>query len=170
MGLDITAYERVVLVKGIGVKEYGKDDDAQSMAEENGHAYLCNVPSGLSQADGMPDGVYRTEGRSTGFRAGSYGGYNAWRAWLSRTILDMSPETIWAMTDAARAGLPFVELINFSDCEGFIGPQTCAKLARDFAQNKHKIPRDADSYDVQKYNEWQEAFALAAGHGAVDFH
>jgi hypothetical protein len=178
MGLDISAHERVILVKSIGVKEYSKDDEAQRMAEENGHTYLCNVPSGLPQADGLPDGIYRTEGRSVGFRAGSYLGYNAWREWLSLTMLGMSPERVWAMTDEERSGLSFVELINFSDCEGFIGPETCAKLARDFAQHKYKIPsggrnpqeRTFSDYTLQKYNEWQEAFALAADKGVVDFH
>ena len=36
-------------------------------------------------------------------------------------------------TNPEKEGLPFVELINFSDCEGVIGPEVAAKLAKDFA-------------------------------------
>ena len=39
----------------------------------------------------------------------------------------------WERTDG-----PFWELINFSDCEGVIGPKTSAKLAGDFAAFQEK--------------------------------
>jgi len=41
MGLDITAYGKVTLVRAIEVKSYNEDEDAQSLADQNGHRYLC---------------------------------------------------------------------------------------------------------------------------------
>ena len=37
-------------------------------------------------------------------------------------------------SDELKVDIPFVELLNFSDCEGFIGPKTSAKLHADFLE------------------------------------
>ena len=85
-------------------------------------------------------------------------------------MLGKSAEAVWSLSAIQRKGLPFVELIDFSDCDGFIGPKTAAKLAQDFAEHRAKIPVGADPRFVEKYNKWAEAFVLAAGNGAVKFH
>ena len=169
MGLDITAYAKVTLVRAIEAKDYNKDEDAQSLVDSGDHRYFCQDSDDRPQSEGMPAGIYATAGASFGFRAGSYGGYNAWRNQLARLMLDMSDEQVWNAAEDSLAGRPFVELIDFSDCEGFIGPKTCAKLSADFANNQEKANK-GDEYFRAKYADWRKAFAIASEGGAVDFH
>lgn len=176
MGLDITAYGKVILVRAMDVKRYSSDKEAQSLADSDGHVYLCQDGK-RPQSDGMADGVYAISGPVFGFRAGSYGGYNDWRNQLALMMLGMPAEQVWRMCEMpitatkaeAEKPLPFVELINFSDCEGFIGPKTCAKLSADFANNQKKADK-GDAWFRQKYADWRKAFAIASEGGAVDFH
>jgi hypothetical protein len=134
--------------------------------------------------DGYAPGYYRVRGEQVRFRAGSYTGYNGWRRHLCRMALGVEPETVW--TDPERyQGQPFVELIDFSDCEGCIGPLTSKKLAGDFAAHaaraaayarEHGAGRPAASepdvvqpWWLEAYGKWQEAFTLAADQGFVLF-
>jgi len=81
---------------------------------------------------------------------------------------------IWA--DATTKG-PFVELINFSDCEGEIGPIVAAKLAKDFAEHQEKartyvpLHNDPDEPDwwFNLYKDWRKAFEMASDGGSVCF-
>lgn len=63
---------------------------------------------------------------------------------------------------------PFSELINFSDCEGVIGPKTAAKLARDFAAFEAQAEAWGDDF-YDQYLNWEEVFLMAADGGAVAF-
>lgn len=157
MGLDISYYRVATFVK----PEMTDEDWDNDLV----HIYVN--PDFAERADGMLEGAYKTEG-DDGFRAGSYSGYNWWRAKLA----DM------AGTPQSRSGegKPFHELIWFSDCEGVIGPVTCRKLAEDFAANKKKAQEFSNNmsvdggYWMQKYEEWERAFRTAAGSGCVRFH
>jgi hypothetical protein len=93
--------------------------------------------------------------------------------------LEVRPEKIWEDHESF-AGKPFVELICFSDCEGSIGPETSAKLAKDFADYEEQArewakDRYADWHDefdwwFSKYENFKRAFELAAQGGFVMFH
>ena len=160
MGLDITTYQTV---ERIGDVDADSPDDCRNIYFDR-----------ADRADGLTDGLYRVSGKRVEFRAGSYSGYNAWRAWLCETMLGVLPETVWA-NKAVYIGKPFVELIDFSDCDGTIGPEVSAKLAKDFADNIERAQKavaddDDGRYYMSKYNQWHAAFALAAGHGVVTFH
>lgn len=168
MGLDITAYAKVTLVRAIEVKDYNKDEEAQALVDSGDHRYFCQDSDDRPQSEGMPAGIYATSGTSFGFCAGSYGGYNHWRNQLAEMMLG-APARALRNADGADAGRPFVELICFSDCEGFIGPKTCAKLSADFANNQDKANK-GDEYFRAKYADWRKAFAIASEGGAVDFH
>lgn len=119
--------------------------------------------------------------------SGAYSAYNRWRDWLAK--LAGYPESEYEQFDkkwksyAASAwnGLvdetaPFYYLVNFSDCEGVIGPAACAKLAKDFAEWDGRaqaaqdmgILRGLGYYEV--YLKWRHAFEQAADGGCVTFH
>ncbi len=147
MGLDITAIRKAVRTEN----------------EDGWRAYNAN---GVNRMDGKLEGRYTGE-QFHYFRAGSYGGYNEWRDWLSITFLGVSPDEIWKDPDKFE-GKPFVELINFGDNEGTIGPITSAKLAKDF-QN-HAVDFHSDEWFAGKYHEWQKAFEMASDDGFVIFH
>lgn len=163
MGLDITAYSKLK-----AVRPRPKYEDESGYAE----SLESLPPNHASQADRMegmePKTWYRVEGKTFGFRAGSYSGYNRWREWLAELAGHGSPQNVW---NNPKPG-PFVELINFSDCEGTIGPVVSAKLAKDFAEwdDRAKAADKADGYDYGKYREWRKAFEMAADGGAVTFH
>lgn len=64
---------------------------------------------------------------------------------------------------------PFSELINFSDCDGVIGPVVSKKLAGDFADFQEK----ADAFGSDEFSKFyagmRQAFEFAAQDGFVTF-
>jgi hypothetical protein len=183
MGLDISVFRKVTFVR-----EMTEDED-----EGDDWQRRCRIsanPDFVERFDGMKDGLYEVSGdyeRASSakyeggepdpdrlhFRAGSYSGYSWWRSHLAK-LAGYSAEHRGSW-DVPAAG-PFVELVNFSDCEGAIGPKTSAKLAKDFADWQER----ADAYSVtieedgawfaSQYALWRKAFEMAAGEGVVDFH
>lgn len=165
MGLDITCHEKISLIRSMSLMEYRATNDDDN--EETTYLYGCGT------TDGIPDGFYRVSGNKYGFRAGSYGGYNEWRANLAR-MLGTTDRQIWRNP---RPGA-FVELIDFSDCEGFLGPKACAKLASDFAQYREMAVEFSKTFEIEeegvyflrKYDEWARGFEVAGQGGCVHFH
>jgi hypothetical protein len=126
MGLDVTAFRNARIVEAYGYSAYNAN--------------------GIDRLDGIPEGQYLGDDEIN-FRAGSYGGYNEWRRWLSTTFLGVAPEVVWHNADD-YAGKPFFELINFGDNEGAFGPKTSLKLANDFRE--HRPPTGTDQFDIKK--------------------
>jgi len=120
----------------------------------------------------LHSGLYHVFGDTYNFHAGSYGSYNRWRTSLCLAAHGTYPLIIWD-NKSKYAGKPFVELIDFSDCEGVIGPEVSTKLAEDFCAHA-VMARGWNIVDrgwfLAKYEEWQRAFCLAADDGAVIFH
>ena len=157
MGLDIYYYERL---RPVDESEY--DEDCDRMAWWSKHE------SFPEQRDGIESPFVEGWGDQGRFRAGSYSGYNAWRAWLSNLVHGVEPKVLWE--DESYKGKDFYELINFTDCDGVIGPKTAAKLAGDFAQWQAKVDELGDKDDVWLYRQFRHAFETAAfGGGFVEF-
>jgi hypothetical protein len=183
MGLDISAFSKVVY---LGPAEQFSEEQREELYE-SGNATRVTAATGFEERlDGRPEGFYRVAGEAMGFRAGSYSGYNWWRRHLCLMALGVDPEDVWADPEWYK-GKPFVELINFSDCEGCIGPETSRKLAKDFldhaakaeayarARSPGNLNRGADDEDVvhpwwlESYRDWRAVFELARDEGFVDF-
>lgn len=111
------------------------------------------------------------------FSAGPYSTYNRWREKLAE-IVGYQPVMYddgrgskrmrcdagaWAATKG-----PFWEVINFSDCEGVLGPEACRKLAKDFADYS-KIAELESREFTDLYVLFAEAVTLASHQGAVKF-
>jgi hypothetical protein len=64
---------------------------------------------------------------------------------------------------------PFYELINFSDCEGIIGPEVSTKLYNDFVKFE-VVAKNEEEYFYRKYKDWMKAFKVASNKGVVSFH
>ena len=164
MGLAITAYRKLtkiddpVLEDGEPIdweNEWLAHPDTIEMAEYHWPGRAAGIERGA---------VYRFA-EKVEFRAGSYGGFAGWRRILAQAAGYESLEAVWTNHPDG----PFVELLDFSDCEGVIGPIVAAKLAHDFSEHEEKITADADRYFVKKYKLWRKAFEMAADGGAVDF-
>lgn len=121
MGLDIYTLRHPTFVKP---REQASDEDWDTLTR------IYNDPSFTGHSDGRPQGFYRGE-RSKGHGSWSYGGYSHLRRLLCRVAFGAEPEAVWQSPErfARQPHGDLVALINFSDCEGAIGPVTCGKLA-----------------------------------------
>lgn len=176
MGLAITAY------KGLTKIDCVFDADREPIDPETREAidydFMSYVnPDFPERAEGIESRVVYKADDSVSFRAGSYGRYNAWREELAKlagypaVAYERYGQTSMRHDAGAWAALsgPFHELINFSDCEGVIGPVVSAKLAQDFADFQEKADSHNDEYFRSRYANWRQAFEMAAINGAVDF-
>ncbi len=177
MGLDISAYRQLRKVDCVFDAD-GEPIDPVSREpiDYAMRAYVNNDFPG--REEGIEDrAIYVSEHEGHSFRAGSYGWYNRWRDELAQLAgyqqgsyeqydrnWDSYAATVWQ-----GAIGPFSELINFSDCEGVIGPVVSAKLAKDFAAFDERAAAVGGQF-YEKYQEWRKAFDMAADGGAVSFH
>lgn len=163
MGLDITAWE---FIKELPPHE--RSDDCYEGDPPHVSLYAGDFP--ISEKGLEVGRCYAVSGEALGWRAGSYSGYGEWRNWLSETMLGVEAPVVW--NDEAWQDAPFYELIHYSDCEGLIGPEVCAKLAADFDNNRDKLPERSLPWlwYLDLYEQWSQGFHLAANHGCVVFH
>ena len=177
MGLDITAYEGLAFVApGQGLDEDGKVDYA------SGYSRIYVNPDFPAHGSDLPDPCVFSDSRAShSFRAGSYSGYGVWREALAElagypAVDDGTGRASHAMGAWAAVGGPFHEIINFSDCEGAIGPRVSAKLSADFeawrpkAQAFSSTSAPYDEWFIEVYEDFAKSFAMAAQGGAVCFH
>lgn len=175
MGLDITAYRNLgpTDIDASTYEEFEEHDDGTMVFVPE---YMLNGVENRwpGRTEGLTAGVH-TYADCHCFRAGSYGGYNAWRNDLARYAGYGSASAVWYGDVDATA---FRELISFTDCDGVIGPVVAAKLAVDFQQNEETIraqvaeehPADTADYWMERYTDWKIAFEMAAQGGMVEFH
>ena len=151
MGLDVTAVSNA--------KRVGPLSD-EKLEELYRPVYVND--SFASHADGLESGFY--DGlEELDFRAGSYSGYNWWREKLA--------EFAGYPAKGRAHDLPFYELINFSDCEGVIGPETSEKLAKQFEAHMARAHAEIDDECwLAVYHRFARAFDIAAHDGFVSFH
>lgn len=151
MGLDITAYI-----------------NAKPTTADNEDSISClNAKGFISRGGDLPEGYYLAD-PEVSFRAGSYSGYNAWRDTLCKTIHKMSAYEFWN-SPLAETDAPFAELINFTDCDGYLGTSVCKKLATDFG--KYRVELEAKGDELWNLYGWIEVFEQAANNnGFVKFH
>lgn len=176
MGLDITAYQRIDVLPPHERSDacWEEEDHQPTLVYPGMEQSFRGLPIVSRKDDGIAQGpCVRVSGESIGFRAGSYSGYGEFRRALCKAALGVAPEVVWTDPEGYRT-VPFFELINFSDCEGTIGPEACADLAEDFGgslrdQIRTRLSID-DPWFVERYDLWQRAFELAASTGIVSFH
>lgn len=169
MGLDITAYSKLV-------KRDPQPPREADECETNGVRFYPNNKDFSGRADEIECHLVYDYETCSGFRAGSYSGYNKWRDQLCKAVHGITAERFWTTPGAETMDLH--DLINFSDCEGVIGASVCAKIAAQMRSNKAKIVawseanmNDMDRpYFLQKLGEWLVHLDIAADGGALRFH
>lgn len=128
---------------------------------------------------GIEEGRYNTttESRRTDFRVGPYSFYNRFRETLSRCMHGAEPLEIWNSVEDYK-DKSFIELIDFSDCDGRLGGEVCEKLYEDFAENRPKFKEyiDTQGWDEEKiedylgvYEDFMKAFEIGREEGVVIF-
>ena len=163
MGLDMRAYENAELVP-----EKLLPEDEDERYDSFAHVWLNgNFPAEI----GLVGGWYKTSGESFSWRAGSYSGYNQFRRMLAEMFDDRTDEDYWY--EDADPTWPFFELINYSDCEGAMGPQAIQNVGADFTEYAglwtatYGGRMDWDWMN-QKYAEWTKGTTIAK-HGLIIF-
>ena len=177
MGLDITAYGGLAKVDNpeLDAEGFPKDWKLFRISQTMLDWTEKNFPG---RTRGLAAGIYRPVAEFN-FCAGSYSGYGIWRDWLTSFAGYGSVEIVWRCNQEQIKDLPFVQLINFADNEGYIGPEVSAKLAQDFAEHQERAeawqPGGNDNignrdFWINSYNKWRLAFETASHYGAVNFH
>lgn len=179
MGLDISYYSKVKLAD----REVDPDIDYPIFYTEYNSNFRYQLGSLKNKSIYLP-----TEDCERGcFGAGSYSGYNMWRNELAIMAGYKNDKEVWNDNRFNPNNLrlmklkkinneeviikPFYELINFSDCEGLIGPDISAKLYQDFVNFDDKAKKFmVDSYFYSRYLNFKEAFRVASFGGLVSFH
>lgn len=174
MGLDISAYSKMARVQ---------DEVAATMNEDQIFEMDCVIITDGhkkdSRIDDMQSGFYTPDEGSEchDFRAGSYSGYNDYRNKLAECFLNASDRVVWANPDLFE-GKPFYEQVDFSDCEGYMGPLVSAKLHQDYVNGREQwvkwLNESGQSEDnvewyLTRYDHWTKAFGLAADGGILRF-
>lgn len=157
MGLDITVYKKLKKVENPKLDKDGYPLDCDNQWTP-GASMEWSESCFPGRADGIESDSVYTWDDDYYFRAGSYSGYNMWRD----TLADFSD------------GSTFIELINFADNEGVIGPVISKKLYEDFSTNYFRAVEysktiEDGEYWISKYKEWMKAFEFASEDGAVVF-
>jgi hypothetical protein len=158
MGLDIVAYT--------GLKKVEAEENIQVAHDQFG--YSSDLEKGWYDCDD-----------SFHFRAGSYSGYNTWRRALCQAIHGVSDTQFWKKAENF-IGQPFYELINFSDCEGQIGPKISEKLYQDFTnpENEEKFLYYCNQnletemlreFYLENWEDFKKAFQMARHNGLVQW-
>jgi hypothetical protein len=179
MGLDISSYRKLSKLDCV----FDADGEPINPITRDGMDYdlYAHLNSDFPGREGQIENksIYSAED-SDGFRAGSYGFYNNWREDLAQlagyapvkverygNTSERHDEGAWLQENG-----PFWEMIVFSDCEGVIGAEVCAKLAKDFAEfeEKAKTFKGRVNQFYELYEKWKAAFEMGADEGAVQFH
>jgi hypothetical protein len=178
MGLDITSYSHLAAVgfheknpelnegEPGGPKDWCfYDNHVTAMAYDAFPLSFLGLPVLERRQSGgeglLLGGCYETTDDTVtfGFRAGSYGGYNQWRARLQEKYNPDRKETE-----------PFFELIWFADNEGTIGSLAAQNLLADF----EAYGPDAELGSVNRYDgpfyQFHKACKIAAEDGLIRFH
>lgn len=172
MGLDITAYRQVQVVKDAPI-----DPDGNPCDDEHHNRIFVNPDYPGRDAGLDAAAIYTIGTEHISFGVGNYRSYNLWRNLLAKLAgytyhpggngREEYCGDCWNGVEG-----PFSELISFSDCEGVIGPIVSAKLAKDFADFDDRAKAFVSNYRgfYQLYSEWHRAFEMAADGGYVNFH
>lgn len=176
MGLDITAYSHVIPVSDeIRQRCELAYEEGEDLPEEVFHLFDNRAFEG--RVGSLQGGFYTLteDSHKFGFRAGSYSGYGEWRDALARYALGISAPEVWRTVGMVTQ--PFGALIYFSDCEGTLGPEICARLYQDFVEQEARVTDAAErelegdhAWFMARYKDWAKAFALGKEQGCVCFH
>lgn len=172
MGLDISVYSRLQLVESVVLDSFGDPVGEEDLVRVCANADFPGREEGL-----LDRGFYRVEGEHLHIGCGAYSTYSRWRNELAK--LAGYPERVHQSQYGNRSGHdagaweasggPFWEQINFTDCDGTIGPVVAAKLAKDYGDFAAKAEQ-VGGYFWSQYQQWKEGFEVAADGGMVVFH
>jgi len=161
MGLNIIAVNKIKKVADFYEKiENIKIEDEKKLIRVKVNAFF-------SSHDNLESGIYVYEGDEIEF-SGPYSEYSAFRNILANIAHSVNCAEIWANCDIYKNGA-FYELIDFSDCEGVIGPISASKLLLDFKKYREDFYKISNKWDCENYENWIIALDIASSDGMIIF-
>ncbi len=174
MGLDICVYQNLT---PMDPEEYNLDSGGLPISRKDGEPLgdfilPFSAPCFDARCLDLEHSLYFYDGCAHE-RIGGYGYYGRWRFVLSEF-------SEWLMETAPTLRAPpFFELINFSDCEGFLGTEVCRRLASHFEKYDEKVDEFFAQLD-EKSREYEDTFGgiwetmgrlfeMAKERGAIQF-
>lgn len=176
MGLDVSAFKKLTKLQCVFDAD-GEPIDPVTHEPIDSYFKACANRDFPGRDEGLEhNGVYTYEDSLSGPSLG-YGGYNRWREELAKLAgYEAVPREQYGHTEMLHAAAcwggatgPFAELINFTDCDGVIGPVVAARLLADFKAFDSKAS-ELDPHFYSVYREFLHCFEMAAQGGAVHFH
>lgn len=174
MGLDVAAYKNLTVVATCDPSDEERYDELRGR-----HTRFYVNPAfpgreGCIREHTFYDGDY-IDGPSM-----AYSYYSRWREQLAE-LVGAEPKEYLHMNGFTRTSRcvdywfndkqgPFAEQINFSDCEGVIGPVVMTKLAKDYAEWDKRASTHGDQWLYDIYRKFHNCFAQNEGLCAVEFH
>jgi hypothetical protein len=180
MGLDILAVSNI---------QYCDIQNEDAYVRYNNCINLKQNDIYFNQSSGIKDGYY-TFKNEISFRAGAYSSYGIWRRMLAEmlnynyqdliTSIDLTynrnktiSELFQEPIEFDYESIPFIELLYFSDCEGFIGTEISKELLKDFTQNQIlaiEFSEKRKNKDwLSLYTDFLKAFEIASKDGCLRF-
>lgn len=170
MGLSVYGYSNLEIVRDNAYTESGaRHEDIDDVFYKN------------SAFPAVYDGLVENAGYVGEYCNGpdfAYSGYGVWRnklaklAGYSEREFETYPGAGKRMLFAADCWLgatgPFAELINFSDCEGTIGPTFSKKLLADFIEYEERAKAEGGFF-YEQYALFRNVFEHASNNGCVKF-
>lgn len=183
MGLDAYSYSRVRRVLGEVGRGILAKEEPREEAYDLGYKMPYVDPWFASRAAPIETGgIYEILGEAGPTWSSSYSGYSQWREQLALFAGVKDLQKFWNLcakmeeSGAVPRGVPFWQLIHFSDCEGTIGSETVAALARDFEAHRDQAREWAirefgteESRFWSGYQRWWAMFEHAVDDGMVEF-
>jgi hypothetical protein len=176
MGLDVSAYQQMRLIDAC-VNERGEIIDPKTGNELSDTVEVWDNPDFEGRAAPLHSGNFYSYEETTEVVSHGYSGFSRWRDTLAKisgwALAEYTSFGVKGYSHAASAWAategPFWELINFSDCEGFIGTEACKKLSGDFEKYKEAASNEEENFYIL-YLRWKEGVSFAAENGALEFH
>lgn len=146
MGLDVS------VARILSLRRLTKEPKRDEFGDLEGYIEIYPAPHFHRRLGTLKPGFYEGEYISD-FGAGSYSSYNDFRNVLSQVFLGHDDQYAWTHRAQFRRK-PFYELINFSDCEGWLGPKACKKLCKDFADGEEAFVKAFQSGNIKDFFPW----------------
>lgn len=168
MGLDVSAYKNLTKLECVFDADGDPIDPVTREPIESYFKVYANSDFPGREEGLEHNGVYSFEDDMSGPSIG-YGSYSHWREGLAKLAgYEATPRELYGKTEMLHAAAcwggaagPFAELINFTDCDGVIGPVVAARLLADFQAFDSKASlMDPHFYSV--YREFLHCFEMAA--------
>jgi hypothetical protein len=178
MGIDFRAYRNLAPAVGV-VRNDDNEWTRDGVYAEDVAGLRQNDPCFEARGEGLDLNAPHAGDVMGNEPHWSYSGYNRLREMLAEFAgypLTERKDRIFGIKMRHDAGAwsakegPFWELINFTDCDGTLGPKACSKLRDDFRSYAERAAAHPDEAFRGFYEEMSKMFEWAGdGTGAIVF-